>query len=115
MTSMAAAEAPLEGVVGLVFYGFPLHPAGRPGIERAAHLEKVTVPMLFLQGSSDALAELHLLEPVVASLGARATLRVFKGADHSFKVPKRLGTTEGQLLNEAGELVAAFAEQVRTA
>jgi uncharacterized protein len=110
MTSTAAAEAPLPGVRGIVFYGFPLHPAGRPSVERAEHLDRVAVPMLFLQGSSDALAELHLLQPVVERLGGRAALHVFKGADHSFKTPKRLGVTEGQLLYEAAQLVRAFGE-----
>ena len=79
MTSLAAAEAPLAGVRGLVFAGFPLHPAGRPGSERAAHLAEVALPMLFLQGTRDRLAELPLLEPICAGLGARATLHVVAG------------------------------------
>ena len=85
MTSQAQAIEPLPGVRGLAFIGFPLHPAGKPGIERAEHLEKVQIPMLFVSGSRDALAEMELLQPVVAGLGDRATLRVIEGADHSFR------------------------------
>jgi uncharacterized protein len=110
MTSLAASEEPLPGVRGIVFLGFPLHPAGRPGIERAEHLDRVRVPLLFVQGSADALAELHLLRPVVEQLGARATLHVLKGADHSFRVPKKLGLTEGQILREIAQLTASFME-----
>ncbi|HTM21195.1 MAG TPA: alpha/beta family hydrolase [Kofleriaceae bacterium] len=83
MTSQAAAAAPLPGVRGIFFLGFPLHPAGKPGTERADHLAGVTVPMLFLQGTRDALAELALIRPVVAGLGARAELHELPGADHS--------------------------------
>ena len=86
MTSQAQALAPLPGVRGLAFVGFPLHPAGKPGIERAEHLGHVEIPMLFVSGDRDALAELDLLKPVVAGLGNRATLRVVEGADHSFRV-----------------------------
>jgi uncharacterized protein len=86
MTSQAQASEPLPGVRGLAFLGFPLHPAGKPGIERAEHLGDVQVPMLFVSGSRDALAELALLKPVVAGLGERATLHVVEGADHSFRV-----------------------------
>lgn len=86
MTSQAQADSPLPGVRGLAFLGFPLHPAGKPGIERAEHLARVQVPMLFVSGDHDALAELDLLEPVLNSLGERATLRVVDGADHSFRV-----------------------------
>jgi len=85
MTSQAQAIETLPGVRGLAFIGFPLHPAGKPGIERAEHLKKVQVPMLFVSGSRDALAEMELLQPVVAGLGDRATLRVIEGADHSFR------------------------------
>jgi len=91
MTSQAQARAPLPGVRGLVFLAFPLHAAGRPGTERAAHLEEVGIPMLFIQGSRDELADLGLLRPVVARLGARATLQVLEDADHSFRVPARSG------------------------
>jgi uncharacterized protein len=86
MTSQAQAEAPLPGVRGLAFLGFPLHPAGKPGIDRADHLAPVRVPMLFVSGDRDALAELDLLRPVVAGLGDRATLHLVEGADHSFRV-----------------------------
>jgi hypothetical protein len=86
MTSQAQADEPLPGVRGLAFLGFPLHPAGKPGTERAEHLARVDVPMLFVSGDRDALAELDLLRPVVAGLGDRATLHVVEGADHSFRV-----------------------------
>ena len=86
MTSQAQALEPLPGVRGLAFLGFPLHRAGKPGIERAEHLTRVALPMLFVSGSRDALAELELLRPVVAELGERATLHVIDGADHSFRV-----------------------------
>ena len=94
MTSGAHAAAALAGVRGLVFVGFPLHPAGAPATTRAAHLSKVDVPMLFLQGTRDALADLALLAPVVSALGPRATLVRFEGADHGFGVLKRSGTTD---------------------
>jgi hypothetical protein len=86
MTSQAQALAPLPGVLGLAFLGFPLHPAGKPGIDRADHLADVQIPMLFVSGSRDALAELDLLRPAVAKLGDRATLHIVDGADHSFRV-----------------------------
>jgi predicted alpha/beta-hydrolase family hydrolase len=85
MTSQAQASQPLPGVLGLAFLGFPLHPAGKPSDERAQHLREVKIPMLFLQGGRDALAELPLMQRVVESLGPRATLEVFKPADHSFR------------------------------
>ena len=90
MTSQAQALEALRGVRGLVFLGFPLHPPGKPSVERAEHLFEETVPMLFLQGARDDFAEPPLLEALVAKLGARATLRTFEHADHSFGVPKRL-------------------------
>ena len=86
MTSQAQALEPLPGVRGLAFLGFPLHPAGKPGIERAEHLAKVGIPMLFVSGDRDALAEIELLKPVVAGLGERVTLHIVAGADHSFRV-----------------------------
>jgi predicted alpha/beta-hydrolase family hydrolase len=86
MTSQAQADSPLPGVRGLAFLGFPLHPAGKPGTERAEHLAGVQIPMLFVSGDRDALAELDLLRPVVTALGDRATLHVVEGADHSFRV-----------------------------
>jgi predicted alpha/beta-hydrolase family hydrolase len=100
MTSQAQAVEPLPGVEGLVFLGFPLHPAGKPSAERAAHLADVGVPMLFLQGSRDDLASLELLRPVVGSLGKRATLEVFEDADHSFHVPARTGRKDAEVLAE---------------
>jgi len=98
MTSQAQAEAALEGVRGLIFFAFPLHPAGRPGTERADHLERVGVPMLFLQGSNDALAEIDLLRGVVAKLGERATLVLAPDADHAFHVPARTGRKDPEVL-----------------
>ena len=106
MTSQAQAASPLPGVRGLVFLGFPLHPAGKPSDERAAHLFDIGIPMLFLQGSRDDLASLELLEPVVAKLGAKATLAVFADADHSFHVPARSGRKDAQVL---AEVLDAFA------
>ena len=98
MTSQAQAAASLPGVRGLVFLGFPLHAAGKPSDERAAHLAGVNIPMLFLQGSRDALAELSLLEPVVQRLGGRATLAIFEEADHSFHVPVRSGRKDSEVM-----------------
>jgi len=98
MTSGAQAAAPLPGVRGLVFFAFPLHTAGKPGVERAAHLARVEVPMLFLQGTKDLLAELPLLQGVVAGLGGRATLELAEDADHSFHVPARTGRKDPEVL-----------------
>lgn len=84
MTSRAHAAEPLADLRGLIFVGFPLHPAGRPGIDRAEHLSRAAGKMLFVQGTRDDLAELSLLRPVVAALGSRATLHVIDGADHGF-------------------------------
>jgi uncharacterized protein len=100
MTSQAQAKAALPGVRGLAFLGFPLHPAGRPSDERARHLVDVTVPMLFLQGSRDELAELSLLQPLVRQLGSRATLKLIDAANHSFHVPARSGRNDRQVLDE---------------
>ena len=100
MTSQAQAESPLPGVRGLVFLGFPLHPAGKPSDERAAHLSDVAVPMLFLQGTRDDLAKLDLLQPLVERLGAHATLELFQDADHSFHVPARTGRKDAQVMDE---------------
>jgi uncharacterized protein len=105
MTSQAQAKTPLEGVRGLAFLGFPLHPAGRPSQDRGAHLFDVQIPMLFLQGSRDNLASLDQLEPLCKKLGKRATLNVFAEADHSFHVPARTGRTDAQVL---GEMIDAF-------
>ena len=100
MTSTAQAEAPLPGVRGLVFLGFPLHPPGRPGDSRAEHLAQVQIPMLFLQGTRDDFADLKLLRPVVRRLGERATLHFFEGGDHSFKVLKSAGRTADEVMTE---------------
>ena len=100
MTSQAQATTPLPGVRGLAFLGFPLHPAGRPSDERAAHLRDVQIPMLFLQGTRDELADLLLLRPLVAKLGERATLKLFQDADHSFHVPARTGRKDSEVMAE---------------
>ncbi len=97
MTSQAQDSAPLANVQGLVFLGFPLHPAGKPSTERARHLAGVQVPMLFLQGTRDDLADIELLKPVVAALGERATLELFEEADHSFHVPARTGRKDAEV------------------
>jgi len=107
MTSTAQAEQPLPGVRGLVFLGFPLHPPGRPGDSRAEHLAQIQIPMLFLQGDRDDFADLQLLRPVVQRLGERAALHVVDGGDHSFKVLKRSGRTDSDVM---GELVDAIVE-----
>jgi hypothetical protein len=98
MTSQAAAEEPLDDTRGIIFFGFPLHPPGKPSVARAEHLSRVTVPMLFLQGTRDDFAELSLLKPVVEGLGKRATLQVFEGADHSFHVRKSSGRTDDDVI-----------------
>jgi uncharacterized protein len=108
MTSQAQAKSPLEGVRGLVFFGFPLHPAGKPSIERAAHLADVSLPMLFVQGTRDALAELDLLQGVIGELGDRATLSLLAHADHSFHVPAKTGRKDPEVLDEALDTVAAW-------
>jgi predicted alpha/beta-hydrolase family hydrolase len=113
MTSQAAAERPLEGVRGLVFFGFPLHPPNRPGTARAKHLADVTVPMLFLQGTRDAFADLKLLRPICRKLSPQATLHVIQDADHSFHVPKRTGKTDSEVLRELVETVSSWAEEMQ--
>jgi len=100
MTSTAQAEAPLAGVRGLVFLGFPLHAPGRPSDKRAEHLAQVQIPMLFLQGDRDEFADLKLLKPVVKGLGKRATLHLVEGGDHSFHVLKRSGKTADDVMRE---------------
>jgi predicted alpha/beta-hydrolase family hydrolase len=108
MTSQAQSTAPLPGVRGLAFLGFPLHPAGKPSEERARHLFDVRVPMLFLQGSRDALADPALLRPVVARLGERASLNVFEEADHSFHVPARSGRRDADVRRDLLDALAAW-------
>ena len=109
MTSAAASRSPLTGVRGLVFLGFPLHAPNRPGIERAEHLEAVSFPMLFLQGTRDALADLGLMQTVCERLGSRATLHVVEGGDHSFGVLKRSGRNEAEVIAELGDTIVEWA------
>jgi len=108
MTSQAQAGGPLPGVRGLIFLGFPLHPARKPGIERADHLANVRVPMLFVTGTRDALAELDLLRPVVASLGSHAKIHLVDQADHSFKVAAKSGRTNADAEAEVLDAVARW-------
>ncbi len=108
MTSQAQAAQPLQGVRGLVFVGFPLHPPGKPGTERADHLDQVNVPMLFLQGTRDEFAGLELIEPVLARLDPRARLHVIEGGNHSFRVPKAAGRTPAEIMAELATAIADF-------
>ncbi len=108
MTSLAASKEALEGVSGLVFVGFPLHAPGRDGTERAEHLSDVSVPALFLQGTRDRLARLDLIEAVCDGLGARATLHIVDGGDHSFHVLKRSGRTDEEALDEIAAVTAEW-------
>lgn len=108
MTSQAQAIEPLPGVRGLAFIGFPLHPAGKPGVERAEHLGEVRVPMLFVSGDHDALAEMALLQPVIEGLGERATLKVISAGDHSLKVPARSGRVPIEVEAEALDAIAIW-------
>jgi predicted alpha/beta-hydrolase family hydrolase len=112
MTSQAQAASALDGVRGLAFLGFPLHPAKQPSRQRADHLADVNIPMLFLQGTRDALAELDQLQPVCAALGSRATLKLFQDADHSFHVPARSGRTDAQVMTEMMDALAAWVDGV---
>ena len=112
MTSQAQAIDALPGVRGLAFLGFPLHPAGKPSSDRAKHLGDIQIPMLFLQGTRDALAELELLEPVVNRLGKLATLQVVKEADHSFHVLARSGRNDREVMAEILDAFAAWAADV---
>jgi predicted alpha/beta-hydrolase family hydrolase len=112
MTSQAQAKAPLPGVRGLAFLGFPLHPANRPSRDRAEHLFDVHLPMLFLQGTRDALAALDQIEPACEKLGERATLMLFENADHSFHVPARSGRTDAQLRGEILDALASWIDRV---
>jgi uncharacterized protein len=97
MTSQAQADSPLAGVRGLAFLGFPLHPAGQPSDTRATHLRQVSIPMLFLQGTRDALADLSLLRPVIEQLGPTASLQLMQGADHSYHVLRSAGVTDAEV------------------
>lgn len=108
MTSQAQAAQPLHGVRGIAFLGFPLHPAGRPSVERAKHLADVALPMLFLQGTRDELANLELIRQETARLGNRARLHVVDGADHSFHVLVRSGRNDAQVREELADTMARW-------
>ena len=112
MTTTAASESPLENVRGLVLFAFPLHPAGAPDTKRADHLEKVTVPMLFLSGTRDALGELDLLQPTIKKLGKRARLHLLDTANHSFKVLKRSRTTGEHVYDELARVVSEWTQTI---
>ena len=112
MTSQAQAKAPLAGVRGLAFLGFPLHPAGKPSSERAEHLADIDIPMLFIQGTRDKLAELSLLQPVLDGLGPLASLHPVKEADHSFHVPARSGRKDREVMDEVLDAIAAWIGKV---
>lgn len=112
MTSQAQAEAPLPGVRGLVFLGFPLHPPGRPSDERGQHLAAIKIPLLFLQGTRDEFAQRALLEPLVSSLGPHASLQLFEEADHSFHVPARTGRKDAQIRKDLLDGLAGWIDMV---
>ena len=112
MTSQAAAEGLIPEVRGLAFFGFPLHPPKQPGTKRAEHLAKVNMPMLFLQGTRDELADLKLLKPICKKLGERATLHVIETADHSFHVLKKSGRSDADVMRELAETTARWAERL---
>jgi predicted alpha/beta-hydrolase family hydrolase len=114
MTSQAHSIQPLQGVEGLAFFGFPLHPAGKPSVTRADHLSNIAVPLLFLQGTNDKLADLKLLQPMIRTLNTDATLQTVQNADHSFHVPKRSGRSDGQILDEIVDVFASWAELLPT-
>ena len=112
MTSQAQAQDPIAGVRGLIFVGFPLHPSGKPSTTRAEHLSAVTIPMLFLQGTRDALADLALIRDCTDSLGGRATLRTIEGADHAFRVLVRSGRTDAEVIEELAGATRSWIDQV---
>jgi predicted alpha/beta-hydrolase family hydrolase len=113
MSSQAAAQQLLEGVRGLVFFGFPLHPPNKPGTKRAEHLTNVRIPMLFLQGTRDTLADLKLLRPICRDLGTLATLHVIETADHSFHVLKSSGKSDAEVLRELAQTTASWADKLK--
>ncbi len=115
MTSQTQAMAPLQGVRGLIFLGFPLHPANKPSAERGAHLQDVHIPMLFIQGERDALAELDLLMPLVKDLGSRAMLHVLPHADHSFRVPARAVMRKSDIPREIAGVIAGWIDKLLNA
>ena len=108
VAAIAAAKEPLDGVLGLIYFGFPLHAAGRPGIERGQHLADVQIPMLFIQGSRDALAELKLLKSLCAKLGKRSELFIVDGGDHSFHMLKSSKKSDEQVLDEVVSKAAGW-------
>lgn len=112
MTSQAQAQAPLPEVCGLAFLGFPLHPPGQPSDTRAEHLLQVQIPMLFLQGTRDAFAELALIQPLVKRLGTRSTLTLLEHADHSFHVPARAAPNDAQVRTSMLTALSAWADQI---
>ncbi len=109
MTSLAASREALEGVRGLIFFGFPLHAAGKPGRERGEHLAAVGLPMLFFQGTRDRLADLELLRPLCQELGTATTLHIIDDGDHSFRVPKRAGRSHEEIIHELAMAAASWA------
>jgi predicted alpha/beta-hydrolase family hydrolase len=113
MTSMACAEGRISDIRGLIFFGFPLHPPGKPSVERAEHLSAVKVPMLFLQGTRDEFADLSLLTPIIKKLKTTATLHLIEHADHSFHVKKSSGTRNEDVLNKLRDAVMQFIERIR--
>jgi predicted alpha/beta-hydrolase family hydrolase len=112
MASQGQATSELAGVRGLTFLGFPLHPAKKPSTERALHLAEVGLPMLFVQGTRDALADLSLLRSVCEQLGPRASLHLIEGADHSFHVPARSGRTDADVRREIANAVSLWIERL---
>jgi predicted alpha/beta-hydrolase family hydrolase len=112
MTSQAQSVSPLPGVRGLIFFGFPLHPPGKPSDDRAKHLSDVQIPMLFLQGSGDEFANLDLLQALIQRLGRCSTLKLFEDADHSFHVPARTGRKDADIRREMLDATAAWIDSV---
>jgi predicted alpha/beta-hydrolase family hydrolase len=112
MTSQAQAAAPLPGVAGLIFLGFPLHPPGKPGIDRGEHLADVSIPMLFLQGTRDEFADLHLLEPLAKRLGKRVTLHLVADANHSFKLPARASRNDADIRTELADAIGGWMDKI---
>lgn len=112
MSSIAMAEDPIREILGIVFFGFPLHPPGVPSDSRAEHLSLIDVPMLFLQGTRDKLADLKLLKPVVKKLGTLATIHIIEGADHSFHVPKSSGKSDADVCDNLSEATSSWMSRV---
>jgi predicted alpha/beta-hydrolase family hydrolase len=112
MTSLAAAERPLEGVKGLIFFGFPMHAPGKPGTDRAGHLPEINVPMLFLSGTRDTLNRMDLFQPLIAPLGEKATLHLLDTADHGYKVLKRSRVSTEDVFDEMTRVIDGWLPQV---